>query len=170
MNNPGTMLHAERNGTHYLRLVGTIRYPLAPSLDKFLQTIFATETPQAFMVDLSATEVIDSTNLGLLVKIARLMSEAHAPSVILFSPREDITEILISMGFDQFFQLITTETIESNHAAGGAPIPLSEFESTDLTSTVLEAHRALMAMDARNEVAFRDVVRYLEQEAKARKK
>ncbi|CAK0758412.1 Anti-sigma factor antagonist [Gammaproteobacteria bacterium] len=168
MNKPGLILHAERDGTHCLRLVGAIRYPLAPSLDHFLQKIFSSSIPRAFLVDLSATEIIDSTNLGLLVKIARLMADRHAPTVVLFSPREDITEVLLSMGFDQFFQLVTTDTIEEEDATACEPIPIEEADRIHLTRTVLEAHRALMEMDARNEVAFRDVVRYLEQEVESK--
>jgi anti-anti-sigma factor len=169
MANPGQILHAERDGTHCLRLVGAVRYPLAPSLDHFLQHLFAGPTPRAFLVDLSDTDTIDSTNLGLLVKIARLMTEHHAPLVVLFSPREDITEVLVSMGFDQFFQLVTEVPdtdgkedlrIGDNHQ----PIPVAESDRADLARTLLQAHRALMEMDARNEAAFRDVVRYLEQE------
>jgi len=164
MNNPGHILHAERDGTHYLRLIGAVRYPLATSLDHFLQNIFSGSIPRAFLVDLSATDVIDSTNLGLLVKIARLMSENHAPSVVLFSPREDITEVLLSMGFNQFFQLITTDSPEQEDATECKPIPIAEADRTSLARTILEAHRALMAMDARNESVFMDVVRYLEKE------
>lgn len=170
MTNPGNILHAERDGIHYLRLVGTIRYPLAPSLDKFLKNIFTDSTPCAFLVDLSATEVIDSTNLGLLVKIARLMAERHAPAVVLFSPREDITEILISMGFDQFFQLVTDKSMYGGNVVSCTPISISESEPADLSLTLLDAHRALMEMDARNEVIFRDVVYCLEQDAKSKDK
>ncbi|CAK0776902.1 Anti-sigma factor antagonist [Gammaproteobacteria bacterium] len=169
MNKPGQILHAERNGAHHLRLIGAVRYPLATSLDHFLQNIFAGPVPRAFLVDLSGTDVIDSTNLGLLVKIARLMSEHHAPVVVLFSPREDITEVLISMGFNQFFQLITTDFPEGESAAECTPIPITEVGRTDLARTILEAHRALMAMDARNESVFMDVVRYLEKEVEEAK-
>ena len=164
MTNPGIILHAERDGTHYLRLVGEVRYPLAPSLDHFLQNLFATTTPRAFFVDLSATEAIDSTNLGLLVKISRFMGER---CVVLFSPRDDITEVLISMGFDQFFQLITTNDASDENALTCTPISISEANPSELGRTMLEAHRALMTMDARNEAAFKDIVRYLEQETHA---
>ncbi|CAK0751246.1 Sulfate transporter/antisigma-factor antagonist STAS [Gammaproteobacteria bacterium] len=164
MTNSGFILHAERDHAHFLRLVGAIRYPLAPSLDAFLQKLFAAITPRAFLVDLSATELIDSTNLGLLVKIARFMAERHAPLAVLFSPREDITAVLISMGFDQFFNLITTDAIVEVESTTCEPIPRAEVTQADLARTILEAHRDLINMDARNEAAFRDVVRYLEQE------
>jgi len=159
MTNPGTILHADHAGTHYLRLIGDIRYPLAPSFDQFLQNIFATTKPQEFIVDLAATDAIDSTNLGLLVKLARFMGKQP---VVLFSPREDINQILISMGFDQFFRLVTYLPEASTQNA--VQIPLTETNPTELGQTILEAHRALIEMDARNELAFRDIVRYLEQE------
>ncbi len=164
MINQGSILHAEHNGTHCLRLVGSIRYSLAPSLDRFLQRLFADSTPRAFLVDLSQTEMIDSTTLGLLVKIARLMSVHHASEVVLFSPREDITEILISMGFGNFFQLVTTDFPVTLEQSSGEPIPESETDQSRMTKIILEAHRALLEMDRRNEATFRDVVRSLEKE------
>ena len=165
MTNPGSILHAERNGTHCLRLVGAIRYPLAPSFDRFLQHLFAKSTPSTFLVDLSETEMIDSTNLGLLIKIARLMSGHKAPPVVLFSPREDITEILVSMGFGNFFHVVTTAAPEMTEPMACEPIAEIETDPSRLTKIILEAHRALMEMDRRNEAIFLDVVRYLEKES-----
>lgn len=163
MTNSGFILHAEHDNKHFLRLIGEIRYPLAPSLDNFLKILFNSKSPQAFLVDLSATEMIDSTNLGLLFKIARFMTERHAPRALLFSPREDITEILVSMGFDQFFNLITDHTF-SSELNNCQPIPVADSNQADITRTILEAHRTLIEMDNRNEAAFIDVVRYLEKE------
>jgi hypothetical protein len=74
------------------------------------------------------------------------------------------------MGFDQFFQLITDEPMDKKDSASCTPIAISKSDCTDLSLTLLDAHRALMEMDARNEVAFRDVVYHLEQEAKLKDK
>ncbi len=162
MTPPGKILHAEHAGTHCLRFVGAIRYPLAPSLDRFLQHLFATATPGTFLVDLSETEMIDSTNLGLLIKIARFMSERHAPSVVLFSPREDITEILISMGFGNLFHVVSTDFPDGVKPVPCEQIPVAETDQSRLAKVMLDAHRALMEMNKCNEATFQDVVRYLE--------
>jgi len=158
----GLILHAARDGVHYLRLVGSIRYPLAPSLEKFLQNIFSDPVPpSAFLVDLSEAEIVDSSNLGVLAKLSKSLTRCKAPRGVLLSTKEDITEVLLSMGFDQYFQMVTTKVPNWEPPDQQQPIP--NVDQTNLLRTILEAHQTLMEMNDRNEVVFREVVRHLEQ-------
>jgi len=158
MNN-GKVLHACHDGIHMLRFVGDIRYTLSPSIERFLEEIFSGPPPTGFFIDLTETDSIDSTNLGLLARIAKAMKSLNGSRVTILSNRAGINSVLTSMTFDEVFDIVTHTTLET-----GAEKELARL-STDkenLTRTVLEAHRALLALSERNEEMFRDVVTTLE--------
>ena len=158
MNN-GKVMHASHDGIHVLRFVGDIRYTMSPSIDRFLREIFSGPSPAGFIIDLTETDSIDSTNLGLLARIAKSMQSLDGPRVTILSDRADINSVLTSMAFDEVFDIVTHAPLEA-----GAEKELLR-QSTDketLSRTVLEAHRALIELSECNEEMFRDVVTTLE--------
>ncbi|MGB5179284.1 MAG: STAS domain-containing protein, partial [Gammaproteobacteria bacterium] len=74
----GNVLHASHDDVHVLRFIGDIRYPLSPSIDRYLEQIFAGPKPAGFVIDLTETDSIDSTNLGLLARLATRMQRLDA--------------------------------------------------------------------------------------------
>ena len=154
------ILHASQNGIHVLRFVGDIRYTLGHTLDRFLDELFAGPTPEGFVIDLSATDCIDSTNLGLLVRIAREMDNHGAPRVTLISNRPDINAVLTSMALDEVFDIVSRVPAP---IGGGQELPRRQADRKSLSRTLLKAHRALMELNEHNEEVFRDVVAQLEQ-------
>jgi len=158
MNN-GKVLHATHDGIHVLRFVGDIRYTMSPSIDRFLKGIFSGPPPTRFFIDLTETDSIDSTNLGLIARLAKSMKSLNGSRVTILSDRADINSVLSSMAFDEVFDIVThtaPETGVEKELAG---------QSTDketLSRTVLEAHRALIELSECNEELFRDVVTTLE--------
>jgi len=154
------ILHASQDGIHVLRFVGDIRYTLGHTLDRFLDELFAGPTPGGFVIDLTATDCIDSTNLGLLVRIAREMDNHGAPRVTLISNRPDINAVLSSMALDEVFDIVSRASVP---AGGEQELPRREMDRESLSHTLLKAHRALMELNERNEETFRDVVAKLEQ-------
>ena len=157
----GQVLHASLDGVHALQLCGEIRYPLSPSLDRFLQQLFSGPAPKGFVVDLTETTVIDSTNLGLLARIANGMERLGGPKAVLVSNRKDINEVLVSMGFDEVFTLV--DSLEPLPAPGHV-VPLRETDAQALARTILEAHRTLMELNERNRDVFQNVAALLEQQ------
>jgi len=158
MNN-GKVMHATHDGIHVLRFVGDIRYTLSPSIDRFLKEIFSGPSPAGFIIDLTETDSIDSTNLGLLARIAKSMQGLDGSRVTILSDRADINSVLTSMAFDEVFDIVTHAPL-----AAGAEKELAR-QSNDketLSRTVLEAHRALIELSECNEEMFRDVVTTLE--------
>jgi anti-anti-sigma factor len=157
----GKVLHASEGGVHVLRFVGDIRYPLAPSLNRFVEELFAKSAPSGFVVDLTETAVIDSTSLGVLARIANRMRECGGPRVTIVSNRQDVNELLASMGFYEVFDIVG----EARTAlADEATIPGREMDQAELGRTVIETHRALMALSASNRELFRDLVDAVERE------
>lgn len=157
----GKILHAaSQDGIHVLRFVGDVRYTLGYSLDRFLDDLFAGPEPAGFVIDLTATECIDSTNLGLLVRIAREMDNRGAPRVTLISDRPDINAVLTSMALDEVFDVVSRASVP---VGGERELPRSDADRDALSRTLLKAHRALMELSEHNAETFRDVVAKLEQ-------
>lgn len=167
----GRILHARSGGIHVLRLLGEVRYPLAPALDAWLRKLFEEgPAPAGFVIDLSETEAIDSTHLGLLARLNNRLRQAGAPRATLVTGRPDISEVLLSMGFDEEFRLV--EPNGRPIAAEGAIVVEGGADEADddaMAHTVLEAHRALMALNERNREQFKDVVAILELEQAERR-
>ena len=153
--------YAANNDIHGLKYVGQIRYTIGASLDKFISKLFEGPRPKGFMVDLRETKTIDSTNLGLLARIAKLMQHCGAPKVTLVSTNEDINTLLFSIGFDEVFDIVD----EVGHAmTNGQELGLPDNTGPDMARTVLDAHRTLMTIRDDNKARFQDVVELLEQQ------
>ena len=153
------VLHASYNDVHVLRFIGDIRYTVSPSIERYLEEIFAGTQPAGFVIDLTETDSIDSTNLGLLARIANLMKNLNGSRVTILSNRTDINAVLISMAFDEVFDIVS----QASFACGAEKeLARQDTDKETLTRTVLEAHRALMELSEHNEEMFRDVVTALE--------
>ncbi|MGI9321854.1 MAG: STAS domain-containing protein, partial [Thiogranum sp.] len=112
MNN-GKVMHATHDGIHVLRFVGDIRYTMSPSIDRFLKEIFSGPSPAGFIIDLTETDSIDSTNLGLLARIAKSMKGLNDSRVTILSDHADINSVLTSMAFDEVFDIIADASLET---------------------------------------------------------
>lgn len=155
----GKILFAEREGNYVLKFVGDVRLTLCSTLDVFLESMLDNEDFKTVIIDLTETEGIDSTSLGLLAKISVKMKQHHQLRPTIVSTNEDISRILLSMGFDKVFILIR-ETVK-----GGAQLKELEVmqESEEMVKQrVVDAHRVLMDLNDENRDAFKDLVRSLE--------
>jgi len=157
----GSILHASHDGVEVLRFVGEIRYMLAPALDRYLESLFAEPGLAGFVIDLVETESIDSTNLGILARIAKRMEIRGGPRVSIVSNRVDINEVLFSMGLDEVFEIVASSSTGTDK---GQELVQEEVDEAGMANTLLKAHRTLMSLNERNQELFREVVSTLEQE------
>jgi anti-anti-sigma factor len=155
----GKVLHACHGDVHVLRYIGDIRYTLSPSISSFLEGIFTGPKPAGFVIDLTQTDSIDSTNLGLLARIARRMQMLGAPQVTLVSNRADINSLLTSMALDEVFDIVADTGLVTGAAQ---ELPREDADRETLARTLIDAHRALMELSEHNREMFRDVVASLE--------
>ncbi|MFT7219456.1 MAG: anti-anti-sigma regulatory factor [Candidatus Azotimanducaceae bacterium] len=159
----GKILFAEHDGVYLLKFIGDVRLTLGPTISTFLEQIKSCVGFKAMVVDLSDTETIDSTALGLIAKIAICTRESYESSTSVVSPKDDITRILQSMSMQEVCTLT-----EAPYAAGDFNELPREIASEDmLRDHVLEAHRTLMSFDESNRDKFRDLVEALESEKHA---
>jgi anti-anti-sigma factor len=157
--NAGSALFAVHEGTYVLKLAGEVRVPMCGTLDQFIERMFTDAALTAVAIDLSETQVIDSTALGLLAKIAIYFDKRFGGKPLLLSPNEDITRILLSMGFPQIFDLRTEALSMPQATEEVVKVSCNELNACD---KVLEAHQILMGLNEKNRETFRDVVSALE--------
>lgn len=74
----GRIQFAEQNGTFVLKFVGEVRLTLCSALDATIEKIFTALNFSAIVIDLTETESIDSTTLGLLAKLSILSRQRSA--------------------------------------------------------------------------------------------
>jgi len=157
----GKILYAMQDETCFLRLVGEIRYDRSVAFDEFIDRLFDEKRPSWVLIDMTDTTLIDSTNLGLLAKIAKrlLSSRNHRPTI--FSTDDDITMLLRNIGFDDVFDVVEDEKAappELRQVPGITPGKSAQAR------TMLEAHRELMALNEKNRDVFKDVVGMMEKD------
>lgn len=157
----GTAHYAREGGTWILKLGGEVRHPLGPAINALLDRAFADPEFNHFVVDLSQTQLIDSTCLGILARIANQLQRIGGDRPTLLAPGEDIHEILRVVCFDRVFNLLTDEEL------GPAPLealPEVAADERGRLALVLEAHRRLCELDAHTRDVFQDLVQALEEE------
>ena len=157
----GRILVAAHDGVYVIVFEGDVRLTLCTAVDEYLEKMFKDPAFRSVIVDLSETENIDSTSLGLLAKLSIQADRIFSFRPTLISTRKDITRILLSMGFDEVFDLVE-EPLE--HREQLAELPERASSEEDVRQKVLEAHRTLMSMNASNREAFHDLVAALEAE------
>ena len=155
----GRILVASHDGVYVIVFEGDVRLTLCAAVDDYLEKMFRDENFRSVIVDLSATENIDSTSLGLLAKLSIQADKRFSFRPTLVSTRRDITRILLSMGFDEVFEIVE-EPLE--HEEQLAELPSRAASEEDVRQRVLEAHRTLMSMNEANREAFHDLVADLE--------
>ncbi len=157
----GKILFAEQGGVHVLKFIGDVRLTLGPTISAFLETLESCDHFQSMIIDLSETETIDSTSLGLIAKIGICTREYFDSGSSIVSPRADITRVLRSMAMEQVC-VVTSEALPEVSSLRELPIKISS--EAVLRDQVLDAHKTLMALGDLNFDKFQDLVKALEYE------
>ena len=156
---PGRILVGDHNGIYVLKFTGDVRVNLCATVDSFLRTLLNRDDFRAVIVDLTATEGIDSTSLGLLARLSLETRRRFGFIPTLVSTIPDITRLLETMGFSDVFHIVE-EPLTSVGQLG--ELPEIETDEEDVRHRVLDAHRVLMGLNDRNRENFQDLVTALE--------
>ncbi|AQZ96803.1 anti-sigma factor antagonist RssC [Halopseudomonas phragmitis] len=161
----GKIQFAECEGAFVLKFIGDVRLTLCAALDAYIEKIFCALNFQSIVIDLTETEGIDSTSLGLLAKLSILSKEKVGFLPTLVSNHDDMNRLLQSMGFDQVFNIVSEATPSETELQD---LPGQTLSEEMVKAKVLEAHRILMSLNAHNRDAFRDLVSALESDQQHR--
>src|SRR5690554_553313 len=155
----GRIQFAESDGTFVLKFLGDVRLTLCAALDAYIEKIVSALHFKSIVIDLTETDNIDSTSLGLLAKLSILSRDRVGLLPTLVSTDEDMNRLLQSMGFDQIFNIVTESTPTDTELQD---LPGQVLSEEQVKSRVLEAHRILMNLNEHNRSAFTDLVSTLE--------
>ena len=160
----GHVTHAQKEGFHVLRYFGRVDYMLATSINRFADRIIQKGGVGGLIFDLTEAENLDSTNLGLLARIAERVRTAGGGRSVIVSTSDNINCVLRSMSFDQIFEIVTDPTDFST--VEDDEIEAEPQSQEELLNTMLDAHRTLVSMSEADRLQFQDVVACLESELK----
>ncbi len=144
-----------------IKMVGAMLYKSCQDLNRFLDKVMEDPKINEFVVDLSETTYINSTNLGLISKLYELSIRKKGPRPLIVSTRENINEILLDIGFANIFDIIHDVNLEN---AQFDTIPETEKSQEKLGRIMLDSHRALSKLNLKNKEQFKDVIKFLEQD------
>jgi len=156
----GNVYYAKQNHCYVLKFVGDIRYTQGTALEQFLKWLFRQDDFDDMLIDLSETTSIDSTNLGLLAKIANHMYRQRYKQATLVSLNDDINQTLEGVGFFQVFE-VCKDPARCRRAE--QVLPATAPSKDDLTRTVRDAHQTLSDLNEQNRLMFRNVLDALNQ-------
>ncbi|MCD6288219.1 MAG: STAS domain-containing protein [Candidatus Hydrogenedentes bacterium] len=168
----GRILFARYRGLVVLKLVGEIRYTVkgsyrvSVSFDAFLDKLFEERDFKNVLIDLTETTGIDSTNIGLLAKIARFTMDNFGQKPTIISTNDDINRILDSVGFDQVFVILHEP---HNFDQELEELPEMTVPDKELARLILDAHKALIELNEKNKNMFKNVVDVMEQSLRDKK-
>src|SRR5690606_30814125 len=140
----GRIQFAESESTFILKFIGDVRLTLCAALDAYIEKIFSALNFESIVIDLTETDNIDSTSLGLLAKLSILSKERVGLLPTLVSTHEDMNRLLQSMGFDQIFNIVAESTPTD---AELQELPGQLLSEDQVKDRVLEAHRILMNLN-----------------------
>ncbi len=155
------ILQAEVDGIYVLKFVGEIRLNLCMTLEQLIDGMLSNPEYKAVVIDLTETEIVDSTTLGLLAKIAVAAKQKNGIIPTIISTNEDVTRIVKSMGFDRIFLILSAPACNVEQLK---EIPLLDSTENEVRLNVIQAHRVLMNLNQTNQEEFKDLVAALENE------
>lgn len=159
MMKPGCIGVADRDGVNVIKMSGDVRLTLCLSFDTYIEEMFAKEDFCAVIFDLTEAEAIDSTTLGLMAKISLLAQAKDKPRPTIVANTPGINRLLGCMGFAEIFDIVEDLGQEFDTEVCLAEADMDECQAKE---KVIEAHKILMDLNARNASTFRDLVNTLE--------
>ena len=164
----GNVYFAHHEGLVVLKFEGEIRYTMGASqglvisLAAFLDNLMKESEFEDVLIDLSETTSIDSTNLGLLASVSQYTQRDLNKKPTLIATNGDLLELLESVGFAEVFNIVGESKKLDVEFDGVKEV---HDQGMGLTPVLLNAHRALMDLNEKNNEMFKDLVQLLQAEA-----
>ena len=156
----GKIFVAKSNGVYVLKFTGDVRLTLCTTLDTFLESMLDKPELKAVFIDLCDADGIDSTALGFIAKISIFTKKNFKWIPTIISTNPDITRVLVSMGFEQVFNILR-KRIDGVEASDELKED-GDCEEQEVKEKVLEAHKILMGLNNQNKEKFKELVAMLE--------
>jgi anti-anti-sigma regulatory factor len=150
---------ARQDDVQIIRLVGDVRLNLCMAFDRYIRDVLGSVAFDNVLIDLSEADGIDSTTLGQLAKISIICKDRFHLVPTVYSPRESITRVLMSMGFDLVFHIL--EEPFSNETTFQDWV-CDSVDEEQARQEIISAHKVLMNLNDANKSKFSELVETLE--------
>jgi len=159
-------LFAIHGDTCVLKLKGIIRFTDCPSIDKFIKSTLETKDQFKILVDLTDTELLDSTALGMIAQIAidSRTKGSEKPTLIIDS--NDMMMLFKSVCFEKVFTILQPEQKDGGIEFKSIEDDLNN-DTSALATQVKDAHNSLMQLSYENRLSFQEVMEALEHQGQA---
>jgi anti-anti-sigma factor len=161
-------IYTKTDHSFYCKLKGECNYANCGSFEKLIQSMAKDDKITNYIFDLTETEWIDSTVLGHIASLVRLLKfRKKSIKPVILSTKPDIIHLLRSLAFDKYFEIIekpmqiTGKFQELEH---------SQQKEEEMAQTILAAHKNLIELDPRNREKFQEVIELFEQSLQNHKK
>jgi len=155
----GIIKVADDNGVFVIKMVGDVRLTLSVCFDEFIDSMFASSGFRSVVFDLAEAESIDSTTLGLMAKISLKGRKLDLEDPLVFAPNATVRRLLDTMGFGEILRIV-----KSKQFIDGEFQDLEDNADDEnlYREKVLEAHKALVELNASNAPKFKELIQSLE--------
>ncbi len=155
------LLYGFEKSSFYIKAIGHITASFCPTVKEKVQEIVNDGVPiEAVFIDLSECTYMDSTFMGLILTLHKLLKEKAGKSVVIGNPTEESLKLLVSLGINK---LVTI-------SEDSPPLPdkLDEVspEVAPSAEFLLNAHQNLMELNEENRAKFSLVEKILKEEIK----
>ena len=159
--NSGTIRVAEHRGVFIVKMLGDVRLNLGVEFHHYIDEILSNDDVTSVVFDLENADVIDSTTLGLMAKIAITSQERSLSKPLAISPNASVRRLLETMGFSDLLAVIDDHNVADVDCSDTIDLTPSTDEA-ECCCTVLAAHRALVELNSANEEKFKELIHTLE--------
>lgn len=151
----GKIYYEKIDGKYIIKIIDAIKYSNITGFDTFIEIFAQDSSLKALIIDLREATYIDSTNLGLIVKIANITHKKIQQLPLLVSSNDRIDELLREVGFDKLFKIVKHIDYSPRNLKEIKNIELGEVKRA---KTILTAHENISAINDKNRQKFKDVV------------
>ncbi len=151
----GSIFAARIDDIEYIKFFGTVRYSHCGGLESHIDSLFENKDFDEVVIDLEDAEILDSTALGLVARIAIELKKYSEHKPVIFLSRGELSNILRRVCFDQVFNII----VDHNNPEHGELRELTSQPQNEerVLERVVSAHKHLAKIDKGNEALYRDI-------------
>ena len=151
----GSILFASVDGIEYIKFKGTVRYSHCGGLESHIDSLFDDKKVEAVVIDLEEADILDSTALGLLARIAIEFKKYSDKSPVIFLKEGELNNIIKRVCFDQVFELVFDNPQQEPHEL--TELVQQPQDEQQVLRRVVEAHRNLAKLSKDNESLYTDI-------------
>lgn len=163
MGDKNVILIAVYENNLYFKALGHITANLCfPLRDLIVKRLTQFSCPFGIFFDLSETDYMDSTFLGLLIGIEKNLYSVSQSHLQILNPNEISIKLMKNMGLDRFLTIVREDKLpELEYEIFNDEIDLSELERCKI---ILSTHKDLSSLSEENREKFKHLEAALEEE------